>query len=77
MTSDIEFWTSVRNQIARRAREWSCGSEGRMIFENLVEHPDWLSRLQDLCPDNPKLTPYDASFEILTNYFSRRSGEEL
>ena len=66
---DAEFWDWVRAGLARQAARWNRGSEGRLMFENLVEHEDWQERLQDLAGDPGDLEPSQIVAIIITNYF--------
>ena len=44
------YWQHVRVQVARQASRWSCGTEGSLLYENLVEHEEWQTRLNELAP---------------------------
>jgi len=68
---DTDFWEHVRAHVAREAAHWSCGTEGRLLFENLVAHEDWQDRLQELAPELSGLSSSDTAIAIVTNYFSR------
>lgn len=68
---DIEFWEHVRAHVAREAAHWNCGTEGRLLFENLVAHEDWQDRLQELAPELSGLSAGDTAIAIVTNYFSQ------
>lgn len=68
---DTEFWQHVRAHVAREAAHWSCGTEGRLLFENLVAHEDWQDRLQSLAPELSGLSAGDTATAIVTNYFSQ------
>jgi hypothetical protein len=63
------FWNSARDEIARQACLWSCGSEGRMLFENLCEHPEWRERCEELAPKSRTFGPRDTAHVIVHNYF--------
>jgi hypothetical protein len=67
------YWDRVRIQVAREAGQWSCGSEGRLLFENLVAHEDWEYRLRELAPENAEALfgVTDCAVAIVTNYFSQ------
>jgi hypothetical protein len=68
-----EFWNEVRAYVARHAARWSCGTEGRLMYENLVEDDDWQFRLVELAPDGAEksLDPAATAAAIVTNYFAR------
>ena len=68
-----QYWDRVRAHVARTASQWSCGSEAHLLFENLVEHPEWQDRLMKLIPERlHALEPSDLAFIIVNNYFSQR-----
>jgi hypothetical protein len=68
-----QFWNEVRVQVARQATRWSCGTEGRLLYENLVEDDDWQFRLIELAPENSEKfqSPASTAAAIVTNYFAR------
>jgi hypothetical protein len=68
-----EYWNQVRIYVARQAARWNCGSEGRLLFENLVGSDEWLQRLLDLAPEGCELSmpPASAAAAVVTNYFSQ------
>ena len=67
-----QYWDRVRAHVARTACQWSCGFEARLLFENLVEHPEWQDRLMKLIPERlHALEPSDVAFIVVNNYFSQ------
>jgi hypothetical protein len=64
------FWEATRQEIARQAQQWSCGTEGRLLFENLCEHPEWRLRCQKLAPAERTFGPRDTAHHIVHNYFT-------
>jgi hypothetical protein len=64
------------NAVETSARAWSCGTEGRLMYENLCEHEDWQERLMDLAPNLEIDHPADMAAAILTNYFDRAIHED-
>ncbi len=73
---DQDYWFKVRAAVETRARTWSCGTEGRLMFENLCEHEDWQERLIDLAPNLEIEHPSDMAAAIVTNYFTRAMHED-
>jgi hypothetical protein len=73
---DRDYWVKVRNAVENRARAWSCGTEGRLMFENLCQHEDWRERLMELTPNLEIEHPSDMAAAIAINYFSRSSEQE-
>jgi hypothetical protein len=73
---DRDYWVKVRNAVENSARRWSCGTEGRLLFENLCEHQDWQERLMDLAPDLEIEHPSDMAAVIVSRYFSRVIAQE-
>jgi len=54
---DRDYWFKVQAAVEMRARMWSCGTEGRLMYENLCEHAGWQQRLMDLAPYEPIKAP--------------------
>jgi hypothetical protein len=71
---DRDYWVKVRNAVEISARTWSCGTEGRLMYENLCEHEDWQERLMDLAPNLEIEHPSDMAAVIVTRYFSQPSN---
>jgi hypothetical protein len=73
---DRDYWLKVRSAVEMQARMWSCGTEGRLVYENLREHEDWQERLMDLAPDLEIEHPSDMAAVIVSRYFSRVLAQE-
>jgi len=73
---DRDYRVKVRNAVEIKARVWSCGTEGRLLFENLCEHEDWQERLMDLAPNLEIEHPSDMAAVIVNNYFGRAIVQE-
>jgi len=73
---DRDYWVKVRNAVENSARRWSCGTEGRLMYENLCEHEDWQERLMELAPNLEIEQAADMAAAIVTNYFGRAIAQE-
>jgi hypothetical protein len=73
---DRDYWLKVRNAVENRARMRSCGTEGRLMYENLCEHEDWQERLMELAPNLEIEHSADMAAAIVTNCFSRGLAQE-
>ena len=52
---------------------WSCGTEGRLLFENLCQHPSGASTARNSAPrEHARIGPRDTAHVIVYNYFLSR-----
>lgn len=66
-----KYWEGVQYEIAGQAYRWSCGTEGRLLLENLVLHEEARERCEKLAPKSRTFGPKDLAAAIVIRYFSQ------